>query len=287
MNTRWSRFVKHPIASLVIQLVIFFLGLVVFSTLLKQLVPALLPDEQMARHIRGTCLFVIIFTFYFAVQRLVGRRRVSELQLSAMPRELLIGALVAASIVSMVILILYSLGAYTLYEFSVPDTVLYTVIWLPLLASIEELVFRGIIFRMLDEHYGVLIAYLISALIFGVMHGFNPGASVISVLSATLGGLLMCVLYRLKRRLWLPIGFHIGWNFTQAFFGSDVTGTSEFGYFFRAEFSGHELLIGHDGIETSLITISLIAILVVFGAMRVQRLDSRVRSHAQSSLTTS
>jgi membrane protease YdiL (CAAX protease family) len=40
------------------------------------------------------------------------------------------------------------------------------------------------------------------------------------------GGIPMATLYLLTRRLWASIGYHVAWNFTEAYvFGAQVSGT--------------------------------------------------------------
>jgi hypothetical protein len=48
-----------------------------------------------------------------------------------------------------------------------------------------------------------------------------------AVLGITLaGGIPLAALYVLTRRLWASIGYHIAWNFTEAYvFGAQVSGT--------------------------------------------------------------
>jgi len=62
--------------------------------------------------------------------------------------------------------------------------------------------------------------------LFGLSHLKNNGATLISTLSvAVAGGITFGLTYTLTKSLWLPIGIHFGWNFTQgALFGSAVSG---------------------------------------------------------------
>ena len=86
------------------------------------------------------------------------------------------------------------------------------------LAAVEEIVFRGVIFRIMEEWLGFHPALLISALLFGLAHLPTPGANLLSVISAVSGGIMMCLAFSLTRRLWLPVFMHAGWNFAQVLF---------------------------------------------------------------------
>lgn len=80
----------------------------------------------------------------------------------------------------------------------------------------EEIVFRGVIFRMVDQRWGTGVALIVSALLFGFMHIANPGATVwSSVAIAIEAGLMLGATYKVSDSLWFPIGVHWAWNYIQ------------------------------------------------------------------------
>ena len=90
----------------------------------------------------------------------------------------------------------------------------------------EEVLFRGIVFRMIDDRWGTLVALVVSALIFGFVHISNDNATVWSSLAiAVEAGLLLGAAYKWSGTLWLPIGIHWSWNYFQGpVFGFAVSG---------------------------------------------------------------
>ena len=90
----------------------------------------------------------------------------------------------------------------------------------------EEVLFRGIVFRMIDQRWGTAVALIVSALIFGFVHIINDNATVwSSVAIAVEAGLLLGAAYKWAGNLWLPIGIHWAWNFFQGpIFGFAVSG---------------------------------------------------------------
>ena len=90
----------------------------------------------------------------------------------------------------------------------------------------EEVLFRGIVFRMIDDRWGTLVALVVSALIFGFVHITNDNATVWSSLAiAVEAGLLLGAAYKWSGTLWLPIGIHWSWNYFQGpVFGFAVSG---------------------------------------------------------------
>ena len=123
----------------------------------------------------------------------------------------------------------------------------------------EELLVRGVFFRIVEESLGSVVAVALSAAIFGALHGFNPGATLVSTLSIAFeAGVLLAAAYVFSRRLWLPIGLHFAWNFTEGgVFGASVSGHSGHG-FWRSTFDGATLLSGGQfGPEASIVAVAL------------------------------
>ena len=97
----------------------------------------------------------------------------------------------------------------------------------------EELVFRGVIFRVLEDSLGTALAIALSAALFGLMHMANPGATPVSTIAIALeAGAMLAAAYAWSRSLWLPIGLHFAWNFTEGgVFGAAVSGGHASGLF--------------------------------------------------------
>jgi membrane protease YdiL (CAAX protease family) len=67
---------------------------------------------------------------------------------------------------------------------------------------------------------------VVSSLVFGLTHLMNPQGTLQGALFiAVEAGILLAAAYMLTRRLWLSIGFHMAWNYTQsAIFSGIVSG---------------------------------------------------------------
>ncbi|MFD9702093.1 CPBP family intramembrane glutamic endopeptidase [Lentzea sp. NPDC059081] len=96
-------------------------------------------------------------------------------------------------------------------------------------ATMEEILFRGVLFRILEERVGTVIALVVSSLLFGMTHLVNVNATLWGALSIGLtGGAMLASAYVLTRSLWFPIGLHFAWNFTHAgLFGIAVSGSND------------------------------------------------------------
>ncbi|WP_206239451.1 CPBP family intramembrane glutamic endopeptidase [Novosphingobium terrae] len=90
----------------------------------------------------------------------------------------------------------------------------------------EELLFRGVILRQLEKMVGTWGGLALTSAFFGLAHLGNAGATWFAALAIALeAGLLLGAAYLLTRRLWLAIGIHSGWNFTQGWiFSVPVSG---------------------------------------------------------------
>ncbi len=123
---------------------------------------------------------------------------------------------------------------------------------------VEELLARGSLFRISEQHVGSLLALVITGFIFGLQHIDNPGATLASTASVAIGGgLMLCAVYMLTRTLWATIAVHAAWNFGQAVLGIPVSGNIQTGVV-QLRLEGPESLTGGAfGIEPSVIALLL------------------------------
>lgn len=95
-------------------------------------------------------------------------------------------------------------------------------------AVTEELLFRGVLFRIVEERVGTWIALVLISVPFGLLHLVNPHADVWGAVAVAIeGGGMLTAAYVATRNLWVPIGLHFAWNYAGAgVFGTDVSGQS-------------------------------------------------------------
>ncbi|MCE6999037.1 CPBP family intramembrane metalloprotease [Saccharothrix sp. S26] len=92
---------------------------------------------------------------------------------------------------------------------------------------VEELLFRGILFRIAEQRLGTWASLVLTGLLFGAAHLFNANATLWSGIAiAVEAGFMLAAAYAATRNLWVPIGVHFGWNFAQGgIFSTSVSGT--------------------------------------------------------------
>jgi membrane protease YdiL (CAAX protease family) len=198
-------------------------------------------------------LTAIVLGAYSGYVRIVERRAVTELSGPHATRELGAGVLLGALLLSLTVGVLAALGVYQVTGSNGWAAMLLTVPGFILAAVLEEVVMRGVIFRILEQWLGSWIALVLSAALFGLLHLLNPGATLLNAASIMLeAGVLLAAAYMLTRRLWLCIGIHFAWNFTQGgIFSAAVSGGATNGLL-QAKMVGPEWLTGGTfGVEAS------------------------------------
>lgn len=162
---------------------------------------------------------------YAGAVRLAEGRWPGELGLRQAAPELLIGLVVGAAMLSAVVAALLVFG---LYDISGPRMSSPLAMINVGVASgvFEELIFRAIVLRLLMRAFGIWPALALSSAVFGAMHLSNPNATPVAVVAiAVEAGLMLASFYVLTGRLWVSIGVHAAWNFTQGWiWGARVSG---------------------------------------------------------------
>jgi len=126
-------------------------------------------------------------------------------------------------------------------------------------AVMEEVLFRGVLFRILEERTGTVISLVVSSLLFGATHLVNVNATPWGAMAIALtGGTMLAAAYTATRSLWFPIGLHFAWNFTHAgVFGIAVSGSEDVpNGLLRTTLSGASVVTGGSfGPEASLMAL--------------------------------
>jgi len=203
---------------------------------------------------------LLMLAFYPALVRWLARRPVYELARAGAARELAAGLGVGAAYMVLVVGVVAALGGYHVVSVGW-DTGILTGLALGVGPGIaEELVFRGVLLRVLDKPLGSRWALTATALLFGGAHLTNPDATMWGAVAiAVEAGILLGSAYLLTRRLWFAIGIHIAWNATEGgIFGIDVSGSGSGRGLVRSTLSGATWLSGGAmGVEGSVVAVVL------------------------------
>ncbi|BET67911.1 type II CAAX endopeptidase family protein [Opitutales bacterium ASA1] len=195
---------------------------------------------------------------YCGYAQFVEKRALPELALPGMGRELGVGLLVGAGLYAVCELVLMGLGIYRVEGLN-PLSYMLPAIAMALSSGVfEELLFRGVLFRSIETWFGSWVALVVSSLVFGLTHLINPEGTLEGALFiAVEAGILLAAAYMLTRRLWLSIGFHVAWNYTQsAVFSGIVSGNEPSQGLVRSTVRGPDYLTGGSfGVESSVLAL--------------------------------
>ena len=143
----------------------------------------------------------------------------------------------------------------------------------------QEILFRGVIFRWIDEKWGYAAALIVSSILFGATH--FPQFTLWSTLSIAIGvGLLLGAAYKWSGTLWFPIGIHWAWDFLQGnIFGFAVSGGGVEASIIHATLTGPDILTGGSyGAVTSIFAVvsgAAISTFFIIKTIRESRSEDR------------
>jgi membrane protease YdiL (CAAX protease family) len=210
---------------------------------------------------------------YRAYVRRFERRELAELSVPGGGRELFAGVALGLCAFAVSIAILGLVGAYRVVGLGTALPVVLALLSAIAAGTIEEIVFRGVVFRLLEEWGGTWTALAISSILFGGIHLLNPHATILGAIGVAFeGGVMLAGAYVLTRRLWLPIGIHAGWNFAEGgIFGVPTSGAPSTGVL-RGEVVGPEWLSGGVfGPEASIVAVIVCVVLATILLARAAR----------------
>ena len=216
-----------------ITLVLVLLAATVLATIVTRLlVPAAPSPGHAWILLKNLLLPILLIWLYGRAVRLLERRDPREISLQPGTRLFFLGAVLGIAIISIYVLVLSGIGAATVTRGAGAQGVVPVLneVLVPWLTAVgEELLFRLVLFRLFEEALGTGVAALISALLFGLSHAGNPGASPGSVFLLAAGmGSLLAFAYAATRNVWFPVGLHMGWNFAEGcLFGLPNSGQTD------------------------------------------------------------
>ena len=232
--------------------------------------------HRVSRGVGSTVLVLVCLAAYLAASKWIERRRPSEFEIGRVLPELSSGLVLGVALFTVVMGILWACQVYRPAGFD-PHAQLASGLLSAMVAGVvEEILFRGLLFRLSSKIVGTWGALLFTAGLFGATHAFNPGATVGSSLAIALeAGMLLGAAYAATARLWVPIGLHIGWNFTEgALFGMSVSGHGMTGGLVRGTLSGPPLLTGGKfGPEASLVAVLVCLAATLYFIYRIVKFD--------------
>ncbi|MCQ4196965.1 CPBP family intramembrane metalloprotease [Streptomyces parvulus] len=156
------------------------------------------------------------------------------------------GTLIGAGMFGAVIVNLFASGHYEVDGLGSVRGALGLVGFMAAAAAMEEVVYRGVLFRVIEEHVGTYVALTLTGVLFGVSHLLNEDATLWGAVAISIeAGFMLAAVYAATRSLWPAIGVHFGWNFAAAgVFSTEVSGNGTNQGLLDAATDGPKLLTG-------------------------------------------
>lgn len=194
----------------------------------------------------GVATAVLAVFVYARVVRWSERRAPLEVAAKGAAARIGLGAAIGVGWFAAVIVNIAFLGDYRVDGFGSAGGAAGLFGFMAAAAVTEELMFRGVLFRITEERTGTWMALALTSVLFGLSHLLNPDATLLGAIAIAIeaGGTLGAA-YAATRNLWVPIGLHFGWNFAEAgIFGTEVSGNGKAEGLLHSVTSGPALITG-------------------------------------------
>lgn len=210
----------------------------------------------------GAVMGCLSYAFY--VTR-IEKRAVSELALKGALREYGVGFVLGSFMVCLSVASIAALGGLEAISLAPASIVVLPLLMHVVVGVIEEMLLRGIFFRVVQETIGSWLALLASGLVFGAMHLINDNISVLGIANISAAGVFFAAAFLLTGRLWLCAALHAGWNFVQdGIFSLAVSGHEVRNGLFVTKLNGPDWLTGGAfGIEGSAVDLVLVVLATI------------------------
>jgi membrane protease YdiL (CAAX protease family) len=259
----WRRIVDFPLVAMIIALAVAAAGITAAVLINQYLIPPMRGVPRSAPF--DIIAALILVALYKLIIRHLGEAKRDDLRLDGAARSLVLGILAGLIVFTIVVGVAAALGVYSITGEGDTNDLLHALIAAAIFPAIsEEMIFRGILFRWIEQFGGSWVALLLTSAFFGAAHLANPNASPVAAIGiAVEAGVMLGAAYMLTRSLWLPMGIHGAWNFAQGeVYDIPVSGTPSDGLV-QAKLSGPPLLTGAGfGLEASLIAM---VVATIFG----------------------
>ena len=240
-----QRTFNSPVTKIILALLTFMAVVIIGQQIAVKLLGLTSLDKDYRNLLKGLFVSASCVWSYVLFFKKYDKRTVTEFAAKGVAKNLIIGASIGFVLQSLTILVMYLNGNYSVVNINpfsfilIPFALMFTV------AIIEEILIRGIIFRIMEEKLGSYIALTISSLLFGALHLANPHGTLISGICITTAGFLMGAAFIYSRSLWMPIALHFAWNFTQSgIFGAITSGNEKTKSLLEAKIQGPEFITG-------------------------------------------
>lgn len=240
-----QRTFNSPVTKIILALLTFLAVVIIGQQIAVKLLDLTSLDKDYRNLLKGLFVSASCVLSYILFFKKYDKRAVTEFAAKGLAKNLIIGASIGFILQSLTILVIYLNGSYSVISINPVSFILIPFALMFTVAIIEEILVRGIIFRIMEEKLGSYVSLTVSSLLFGVLHLANPHSTLISSICITTAGFLMGAAFIYSRNLWMPIALHFAWNFTQSgIYGAITSGNEKTKSLLEAKIQGPEFITG-------------------------------------------
>jgi uncharacterized protein len=264
-----QRILNAPLTRIILGILVCFIVFILAQQVTGKILDLTVADKNIRNLIKGIISSAAVIGAYIYFFRRYEKRKIIEFSKKGIAKYIIIGIVIGVLLQCLTILVIMINGGFEIVSVNpvsnmiIPFTVAFSV------AIFEEILIRGIIFRIMEEKLGSYISLFITAFIFGALHLSNPNSTLFSGLCVGIeAGFLMGAAYVYARNLWFPIAIHFAWNFMQSgIFGAITSGNEKTSSMLTTKITGSPLFtggeFGPEGTIQAILFCSLASILIL------------------------
>jgi membrane protease YdiL (CAAX protease family) len=259
-KSKFSRFLHFPVTKIILGLIAVIVATASVQIGAQAIMKYTLLNKDFQKLLVAILASAAALATYIYLFQFYEKRKIEELSTSHFGCNAFTGFFTGFLILSVVILVMYFGKAYTIISIN-PVSFLIPALAIGISSAVfEEILFRGIIFRITEQKLGSVWALVISSSLFGFAHLANDNGTFFSAIAIVIeAGLLLGAAYIYSKNLWLPIFIHFAWNFSEGgIYGAIISGNGLNKSWISSKIEGHDLLTGGSfGPENSLQSVML------------------------------
>jgi len=237
--------------------------------------------------IQDLCMIFSVVLFW----KLFDKKPLSDMGLSSIKQgasDLLLGLIFGAVSITIVFFVFLLTGQITVTgNFRTPNitwTVLLDLVLMIFVGFGEEMFSRGYCMTVMN-HCSDIVVFIVPNAIFALMHILNDDVGILPLFNIFLIGLLFSFMFKIRGNIWMPIGYHITWNYFQgSVFGLPVSGNKSAGLYTSKLVEYNILNGGGFGPEGGLVVTAIIILSIALFAVYAKK-KTEITSETESKIT--
>jgi len=269
---------KHPLArktlktitQLILAIMVYIIAMIVVRRLFMPVLINFYEFNEIQLHaVKGIASLFFIVLAYFLYVKYYEKRKAIELKLTGI--GMLYGALSGMLLISITSVLLFASGYYQMTTQQAADGILFALIGILSQVLITEILFRGIIFRILEQHIGTVYSLILVPVSYGLLNIVVDGLNLYMLIATILISALWCSIFVLSRNIWV-VGLHAAGWVCAIFLIGILDEHWRASAPIISSYNGSDIITGGSfGPEASIITIITVAISLFFVLSRAKR----------------